>query len=75
MAEVNPADVTALRSRDNVDTVVRVVTTMARAYTRGRGFDGSVPTDELEAVITTAAARLASNGDSSPQDGRRSRIP
>ncbi|MFS0900286.1 hypothetical protein [Mycolicibacterium litorale] len=55
---------TALLGRDNpaVGQVVPIITTMAKAYTRGRGFDGNVPNDELAAVITTASARLAANG-------------
>jgi hypothetical protein len=44
------------------EQVIPIVTTMAKAYTRGRGFDGNTPNDELAAVITTAAARLAANG-------------
>jgi hypothetical protein len=40
---------------------VPVIATMAKAYTRGRGFDGNEPNDEIAAVITTASARLASN--------------
>lgn len=38
-----------------------IVTVMAKAYTRGRGFDGNTPNDELAAVITTASARLVAN--------------
>ena len=34
---------------------------MAKAYTRGRGFDFGEPNDEIAAVITTASARLAAN--------------
>lgn len=45
------------------DTAVPVVTAFAKAYTRGRGFDAQgEPNDEIAAAITTAAARLASNG-------------
>ena len=63
MAEVDPYDVTALLDRTNaVGQAVPVITTMAKAYTRGRGFDGDEPNDEIAAVITTAAARLAANG-------------
>ena len=62
MPEVDPTDVTSLRAGD-VATVVPIVTTMAKAYTRGRGFDGNEPNDEIAAVITTAAARLAANGN------------
>lgn len=39
-----------------------IVTEMARAYTRGNGFDGfAQPTEPIEAVITTATARLIAN--------------
>jgi hypothetical protein len=41
---------------------VTVVTAMARAYTRGRGFDAyGEPCDEIAAAIVTAAARLLAN--------------
>lgn len=62
MAEVAPTEVTSLRSGE-VTTVIPIVTTMARAYTRGRGFVDNEPNDEIAAVITTAAARLAGNGE------------
>lgn len=55
------AAATSLQAGD-VATVVPIVTVMARAYTRGRGFDGGEPNEELAAVITTASARLAANG-------------
>lgn len=56
-------DVTALLGNNPaVEQAVPIITSMARAYTRGRGFDGSMPNDEIAAVITTAAARLAGNG-------------
>ncbi|VBA62101.1 hypothetical protein [Mycobacterium attenuatum] len=58
---VDPADVTSLIDGD-VATVVPIVTTMAKAYTRGQGFTGNEPHDEITAVITSAAARLAANG-------------
>ncbi|MDS1114488.1 hypothetical protein RD149_12000 [Gordonia westfalica] len=38
-----------------------IVTAMARAYTRGEGFAGGIPTDDIAAVITTATARLVAN--------------
>ena len=53
--------VTALTDGD-VATVVPLVTVMARAYTRGGGFTNGRPNEEIMAVITTAAARLAANG-------------
>ncbi|EHB54772.1 hypothetical protein MycrhDRAFT_1966 [Mycolicibacterium rhodesiae JS60] len=41
---------------------VPLILAMAKAYTRGRGFtDAGEPNDEIAAVITTAAARLAGN--------------
>ncbi len=46
----------------SVAAAVAQITVMVRAYTRGRGFDEDEPNDELAAVITTAAARLAVNG-------------
>ncbi len=61
MAEVSPTAVTSLTEGD-VTTVVPLITTMAKAYTRGRGFTGNVPNDEIAAVITTASARLSANG-------------
>jgi hypothetical protein len=62
MAEVEAYDVTAVTQGD-LETVVSVVTVMAKAYTRGRGFDDTTgaPNDDI-AVITTASARLAANG-------------
>ncbi|WP_052765167.1 hypothetical protein [Mycolicibacterium obuense] len=57
-------DVAALLDFETgVEQAVRTATLMARAYTRGRGFEGSMPNEEISAVITTAAARLARNGD------------
>jgi hypothetical protein len=41
--------------------VVPLILAMAKAYTRGRGFTDDEPNDEIAAVITTAAARLAGN--------------
>lgn len=40
---------------------VTIITAMARAYTRDAGFIGSVPNEEIAAVITTATARLVAN--------------
>ena len=40
---------------------VPIITAMARAYTRGEGFAGGIPTDDIAAVITTATARLVAN--------------
>ncbi len=61
---VSSTDVEALLDTPSVavDAAIAQVSVMARAYTRGRGFDGGEPNDELSAVITTASARLAANG-------------
>jgi hypothetical protein len=45
----------------NATLVVPMITTMAKAYTRGHGFVGNQPNDEIAAAITTAAARFISN--------------
>ncbi|MEN3221968.1 hypothetical protein PUR22_14125 [Mycolicibacterium porcinum] len=58
---VDPTTVTSLKSGE-VTTVVPIVTVMAKAYTRGRGFTGNEPNAEIAAVITTASARLSANG-------------
>lgn len=56
-------DVSALLGNElAVEQAVPVITAMAKAYTRGRGFDENTPNEEISAVITTAAARLAGNG-------------
>lgn len=55
-----PADVDALLA-GGTDAIVPLITTMAKAYTRGQGFDGDEPNPEIAAVITTASARLAAN--------------
>nr|WP_232065403.1 hypothetical protein [Mycobacterium shinjukuense] len=44
-------------------TVVPIVTVLAKSYTRGRGFTGSEPNEDIAAVIVTASARLAANGE------------
>lgn len=46
----------------------QIITAMAQAYTRGRGFTDGVPADDLAAVITTATARLVVNPDQLPAD-------
>ncbi len=68
---VDPADVAALldgsivpsaRTLTLAGSAVAVITGLARGYTRGRGFAGGDPTEQdVAAVITTAAARLAAN--------------
>ncbi len=61
---VSSTDVESLLDSPSVavDAAIAQVTVMARAYTRGRGFDDGEPNEELSAVITTASARLAANG-------------
>jgi len=69
VAEVDPADVTTLldaggalfNTEDATTKVVELVTTLARSYTRGNGFDGNEPNAEIAAAITTASVRLAAN--------------
>lgn len=48
-------------NRADLEAVVPIIAVMARAYTRGNGFDNGQPNEELTAVITTAASRLAAN--------------
>lgn len=38
-----------------------IVTALARSYTRGRGFVGAEPAEDVAAVIVTATARLVAN--------------
>jgi hypothetical protein len=47
---------------------VPIITAMARAYTRDRGFTGPEPDDQIAAVITTATARLVANPEQLPTD-------
>ena len=67
MPAVDPTDVASLQEGD-VASVIPVITTMAKAYTRGNGFDGNEPNEEIAAVITTASARLAANPDQLASD-------
>jgi hypothetical protein len=60
VAEVDSADVDALLAGGTA-AIVPLITTMARSYTRGHGFDVDQPNAEIAAVITTASARLAAN--------------
>lgn len=61
MPAPEPAAVVTSLQAGEVATVLPIVKTMARAYTRGRGFEDGEPNEELAAVIATAAARLAAN--------------
>ncbi|WP_241566479.1 hypothetical protein [Mycolicibacterium elephantis] len=40
---------------------ITIVTAMASAYTRGEGFAGGEPSDDIAAVIFTAALRFLAN--------------
>lgn len=48
--------------------VVPIIAVMVKSYTRGRGFSGNTPNDELAAVITTASARLVANPEQISSD-------
>lgn len=45
----------------NLDDPAAIITALAKGYTRGRGFVGGAPAEDLAAVIATASARLAAN--------------
>lgn len=51
-------DLNDLRTYEQVTAALSIVTALAKGYTRGQGFTGDVPADDLRAVILTAAARL-----------------
>ncbi|MGO4491150.1 hypothetical protein AB4Y86_03505 [Arthrobacter sp. 2YAF22_2] len=78
MAAVTGKDVADfLGQGDNPELValagqhVAIVTAMAHAYTRGKGFTGTAPDADVAAVITTATARLLTNpGQLSEQVGQ-----
>lgn len=67
MSEIHSADVAALITEGGdpaelAEKIAVMVTAMAFAYTRGRGFDyDRRPNAELAAVITTASARYLAN--------------
>ncbi|MGB2919701.1 MAG: hypothetical protein WBC15_05730 [Mycobacterium sp.] len=67
MAAVTPEIVQELleASPGSPGPVIPIITAMAKAYTRGRGFtagaDYDEPNDEIAAVIATASARMAAN--------------
>jgi len=42
-----------------VETVVPIVTVLAKSYTRGQGFTNSEPNEDIAAVIVTASARFS----------------
>ncbi len=45
-------------------THLKPVTAMVRAYTRGKGFIGDEPADDLAAVIVSSTARIVANPSS-----------
>ncbi|WP_084021650.1 hypothetical protein [Mycobacterium avium] len=45
-----------------------IVTALARSYTRGRGFAGPEPAEDVAAVIVTATARLVANPEQLASD-------
>lgn len=54
-----PGDTTLTGVAENA---IPVITVMVKAYTRGNGFDAyGEPDEDLESVIVTASARMASN--------------
>jgi hypothetical protein len=53
-------DVEALAQGDG-ELIISTITALARAYTRGHGFDEDGPNEEVAAVITTAATRFTGN--------------
>lgn len=75
MTAVTGATVAAFLGRGDDQKVVAlagqhaaIVTAMARAYTRDRGFTGDEPGEDVAAVITTATARLVANPQQIPTD-------
>lgn len=43
---------------DQAEAVIAIVSALASAYTRGRGFTGGEPGSDIRAVILAASARL-----------------
>lgn len=44
-----------------VENAIPIITVMVKAYTRGNGFTEGEPDADLESVIISASARMASN--------------
>lgn len=52
---------------DQASTVIDILTSMAKAYTRGVGFnDAGEPNSDIAAVIVTASVRLLAHPDQLP---------
>jgi hypothetical protein len=71
VAAVDPADVVALcHEGDGIaELIVPLIRSIAKSYTRSRGFDeDDAPNAEIAAVITTASARLFANPEQLPYD-------
>lgn len=62
MAAPTATDLSAFTGRelngDQATAVIQVVTALAGAYTRGRGFTAGEPNKDVRAVILSASARL-----------------
>ena len=65
-------DVTGYVGRDldaaHAQAVLDVVTAQAKAHTRGAGFDGDTPNDDIDAVLVPAAARALTNPTATRQE-------
>ncbi|MCV7302638.1 hypothetical protein H7J93_23725 [Mycobacterium barrassiae] len=68
MAAVTGQAVADFLGQGDDDTLVElasehaaIMTALARSYTRGRGFAGADPAEDIAAVIVTATARLVAN--------------
>lgn len=65
MAAPTYSDLAALLGRNVTaiqgNAVLQNVTAMVKGYTRGEGFIGGVPNDELRQIILSAACRMISN--------------
>lgn len=65
MSAVTAADLGAFLGRSvyasQATSVIGVVTSLARSYTRGAGFTDDGPNEEIASVIVSASARMLSN--------------
>src|SRR5690348_4969648 len=65
MAAPTASDLAGLLGRTVDSTqeaaVLSIVSSLAKSYTRGRGFTDGVPADDIAAAILTASARLLSH--------------
>jgi hypothetical protein len=63
----DPGGATSLTD-GQVDTIVPIVSALAKGYSRGRGFDWVTPHQDMAAVIVIASATLAANTGQLPMD-------